>query len=190
MRGQEIEIGPGDPRWDEATRWILQDDFAQMERYGKIMFRKGPWPGRRSYTDGAGSFETVFLGRGDAPSRTAGRARRSCATPTSWKHAAAAGCPPPPTSRRQAWLPSSSRRDWLRYCAINPLVLTLGAVTTTGNNMLCLTVRLTGGKTLTGVADSKSNTWNVDQPSSTAASGCAVASCVLTTPLVCGTRLR
>lgn len=65
MRGQEIEIGPGDPRWEESTRWILQDDFQQMERYGKIMFRKGPWPGRRSYADGAGGFETVFIGRGD-----------------------------------------------------------------------------------------------------------------------------
>lgn len=50
MRGQEIELEEGSPRWVQAQAWINQDEFAQMAHYGKVMFGKGPWPGRRSYT--------------------------------------------------------------------------------------------------------------------------------------------
>jgi hypothetical protein len=49
FRGQELEVEVGGPRWAEAARWILLDDAQQMERWKKIMFRRGPWPGLRTY---------------------------------------------------------------------------------------------------------------------------------------------
>jgi hypothetical protein len=58
-RGQEIELGPAHPRWEQARSWILLDRCAQVERYGKQFFERGPWPGRRSYTEGAGAFEQL-----------------------------------------------------------------------------------------------------------------------------------
>lgn len=72
MRGQEIEIGPDHPRWEEAQRWINMDDFQQMEYYGKIRFRKGPWPGKRSYADGADGFESVMVGQGESATKYQG----------------------------------------------------------------------------------------------------------------------
>ena len=48
--GQELELDKGSPRWAEAQAWINMSDFDQMERFGKVMFRKGPWPGKR-YVD-------------------------------------------------------------------------------------------------------------------------------------------
>lgn len=66
---------------------------------------------------------------------------------------------------------------------INPLVLTLGAVTTSAANTLCLQVRVTGGKTLVSVTDSQANAWHVDQPGTTTQSGCAMASSANGTPL-------
>lgn len=63
FRGQEIEIGPGHPRWEQARTWILLDRMAQVERYGKQFFERGPWPGRRSYLDGAGDFQRMYAGR-------------------------------------------------------------------------------------------------------------------------------
>lgn len=62
-RGQEIEIGPGHPRWEQARGWILLDKYQQIERYGKQYFDRGPWPGRRSYTEGAGSYQRLYAGR-------------------------------------------------------------------------------------------------------------------------------
>lgn len=49
FRGQELEIEVNGPRWSEARKWILLDDAQQMLRWKKIMFRRGPWPGLRSY---------------------------------------------------------------------------------------------------------------------------------------------
>jgi hypothetical protein len=57
MRGQELEMVVDGPRWDEAARWILQDDRQQMAHYGHVKFRPGPWPGARTYTAAAGHFE-------------------------------------------------------------------------------------------------------------------------------------
>src|ERR1700759_3724669 len=60
VRGQELEFDiPG--RAYESTKdrfgnsWLSYagDDFAQVERYGKIFFRLGPWPGRK-ISEGAG----------------------------------------------------------------------------------------------------------------------------------------
>lgn len=46
MRGQEIVLPVGSPRWQQAQDWINMTDFQQMDRWGKVMFRPGPWPGR------------------------------------------------------------------------------------------------------------------------------------------------
>jgi hypothetical protein len=51
FRGQELEIEVGGPRWAEAAKWVLLDDRQQMERWKRIMFRRGPWPGLRSYRE-------------------------------------------------------------------------------------------------------------------------------------------
>ncbi len=61
-RGQEIEIGPDHPRWQEVLGWITLDKYAQIDRYGKQFFDHGPWPGR-SYRDGLGAFEQLHTGR-------------------------------------------------------------------------------------------------------------------------------
>lgn len=53
-RGQELEIGPSDPRWQSALRWITLDKVGQMNRYGKLMFEPGPWPYGTSYLDETG----------------------------------------------------------------------------------------------------------------------------------------
>lgn len=58
-RGQEMEIGPGHPRWPDASRWIMLTRYEQVERYGKQYFEHGPWPGRRSYTDSRGMYEEL-----------------------------------------------------------------------------------------------------------------------------------
>ena len=47
LRGQELEIGPENPRWQSALRWITLDRWGQIDRYGKHMFDTGPWPGRK-----------------------------------------------------------------------------------------------------------------------------------------------
>jgi hypothetical protein len=60
-RGQELQIGPGHPRWPEALGWITMTRFQQVERWGEQKFDFGPWPGRRSYADAAGSFEPVTV---------------------------------------------------------------------------------------------------------------------------------
>jgi hypothetical protein len=52
FRGQELEISPQDPRWPSARKWIFMDDSAQMQRWGKVKFRPGPWPGLRTYRAG------------------------------------------------------------------------------------------------------------------------------------------
>ncbi len=63
-RGQEIEIGPGHPRWEEARAWVLLDRTGQISRWGKQFFAPGPWPGRQSYLDGADGFEKLGAEKG------------------------------------------------------------------------------------------------------------------------------
>lgn len=58
-RGQELQIGPGHPRWAEALSWITLDRWGQINRWGEQKFDFGPWPGRRSYTEALGSFEQL-----------------------------------------------------------------------------------------------------------------------------------
>jgi hypothetical protein len=66
-RGQELAIGPQHPRWTEALSWITMNRWQQIDRWGEQKFDFGPWPGRRSYADAAGSFEqiTVTDGQGN-----------------------------------------------------------------------------------------------------------------------------
>jgi hypothetical protein len=59
-RGQELSIGPDHPRWTEALGWITLNRWQQIERWGTQKFDFGPWPGRPSYADAAGSFEQLF----------------------------------------------------------------------------------------------------------------------------------
>ncbi len=66
-RGQEISLEEGTPRWDEAQRFINWSEAEQMERYGCIRWRLGPWPFRKSYTEiEPGSYQklTSLDGRG------------------------------------------------------------------------------------------------------------------------------
>jgi hypothetical protein len=48
-RGQEIVLEEGTPRWHEAQRFINWTEQEQMDRYGCIRWRLGPWPYRKSY---------------------------------------------------------------------------------------------------------------------------------------------
>lgn len=52
-RGQELEFEPGSGAYRDTVdrngwSWLslAGDDFAQVERYGKVYFRPGPWPGK------------------------------------------------------------------------------------------------------------------------------------------------
>lgn len=63
-RGQELEIGPSHPRWNEALGWITLSRYQQVERWGEQKFDFGPWPGRRSYTEALGAHERLFTKRG------------------------------------------------------------------------------------------------------------------------------
>lgn len=50
-RGQELRIKTGTPEWtatvDPGTgeSWVDMSEEDQFDRYGKVMFRKGPWTG-------------------------------------------------------------------------------------------------------------------------------------------------
>jgi hypothetical protein len=54
-RGQEVEFTPGTQEWKDATDtrgnpWFLLTESEQYERFGKLHFRRGPWPGK-SFSD-------------------------------------------------------------------------------------------------------------------------------------------
>lgn len=53
-RGQELEFEPGGKahkdtfdRFGRSWLDLRNNEFAQVERWGKVMFRNGPWPGKR-----------------------------------------------------------------------------------------------------------------------------------------------
>lgn len=65
VRGQELEFDPkGQAYKDTCDRngnsWLdlVDDDSAQMERWGSVKFRRGPWPGKR-LTDVKVQFEQL-----------------------------------------------------------------------------------------------------------------------------------
>lgn len=68
-RGEELEFEPGRQahkdtynKLGESWLDLRHNEFAQAERWGKVMFRNGPWPGK-SYADG--TFETLRSEKGD-----------------------------------------------------------------------------------------------------------------------------
>lgn len=63
-RGQELAVPIGSPRWEQGKRWLIWQDAEQMERCGKVYFRRGPWPGKKSYTEALGGFEQLTTADG------------------------------------------------------------------------------------------------------------------------------
>jgi hypothetical protein len=68
-RGDELEFEPQGRAYKDTFNklgetWLelRHDEFGQAERWGKVMFRNGPWPGK-SYADG--TFETLRTEKGD-----------------------------------------------------------------------------------------------------------------------------
>ncbi len=64
-RGQELEFTRGSAAFldtfDRNGRtWLdlVDNEFAQVEKYGKVMFRRGPWPGK-TLVDGKPVFEKL-----------------------------------------------------------------------------------------------------------------------------------
>lgn len=45
-RGDELELGPQHPRWEDALKWIRLSKTEQFQRYGRVFFDFGPFPGR------------------------------------------------------------------------------------------------------------------------------------------------
>lgn len=69
-RGQELEFEPGSRAYQDTFNrfgqsWLelAGNDFAQVDRWGKVMFRPGPWPGK-NYVDG--TFEPMRAEKDDA----------------------------------------------------------------------------------------------------------------------------
>lgn len=55
-RGQEIVIGPKafeDTKNRNGVSWTSMTEDQQIEKWGEVYFRKGPWPGKREYEDPA-----------------------------------------------------------------------------------------------------------------------------------------
>lgn len=70
-RGQEIEYEPGSRAYQDTfdrlgRSWLdlRNDEFAQVERWGKVMFRTGPWPGKK-LSEAKVEFEKVRNDRGE-----------------------------------------------------------------------------------------------------------------------------
>lgn len=66
MRGQELEFEPGSQAYrdtcDRHGRSWLElrgDEFGQVERWGAVMFRNGPWPGKPLTAVAGETFEPV-----------------------------------------------------------------------------------------------------------------------------------
>jgi hypothetical protein len=68
-RGEELEFEVGSQAYKDTFNrrgetWLdlRNDEFGQVDRWGKIMFRNGRWPGK-TYADG--TFEALRLEKGD-----------------------------------------------------------------------------------------------------------------------------
>jgi hypothetical protein len=66
LRGQEIEFAPGGQAYrDTCDRhgrsWVdlRNNEFGQVERWGKVMFRNGPWPGKPWTAAAEANFERL-----------------------------------------------------------------------------------------------------------------------------------
>lgn len=70
-RGQELEFIVGEPEYEDTKdrygkSWLEMDDAAQMKRFGRVMFRPGPWPGESYDSESAAEAERQ---RGRKPPR-------------------------------------------------------------------------------------------------------------------------
>src|SRR4030095_14516894 len=71
-RGDELEFIPGSQAYNDTkdrngVSWLdvgLEDEYAQVDKWGKIMFRRGPWPGK-GYAAGAGRYAKMRGVSGD-----------------------------------------------------------------------------------------------------------------------------
>lgn len=70
-RGQELEFEPGSGAYQDTfdrfgRTWLdlRHNEFAQVDRYGKVMFRSGPWPGK-SLVEAKAMFESLKAVAGD-----------------------------------------------------------------------------------------------------------------------------
>lgn len=45
LRGEMLELGPDHPWWDSAQPWIRLSKVEQFQRYGRVFFDFGPYPG-------------------------------------------------------------------------------------------------------------------------------------------------
>ncbi len=64
-RGQEVEFEPGSPAYNDTCdrngrSWLAlaDDESAQIDRWGKVKFRRGPWPGK-TLLHAANAFESL-----------------------------------------------------------------------------------------------------------------------------------
>lgn len=76
MRGQELEFAPGSRAFEDTKdrtgkSWVslVDDEFAQVSKWGKVMFRRGPWPGK-TYADGTYEVLGQVGGTGTVPAPT------------------------------------------------------------------------------------------------------------------------
>ena len=51
-KGQEVEVEPGTENYRSAKKWADYTEDEQIEYYGAVYFRKGPWKGK-NYEDEA-----------------------------------------------------------------------------------------------------------------------------------------
>lgn len=71
-RGQEVEFDSGGPAY-HATKdsrgrsWLDLSDADQLEQYGAVFFRRGPWPGRDYEDEQAGRAEKGRRRRAPVP---------------------------------------------------------------------------------------------------------------------------
>jgi hypothetical protein len=91
-RGDELEFEPGSRaykdtfnRYGQSWLDLRLDEFKQAERWGKILFRNGPWPGK-SYADG--TFETLRSESGEGMIPTPSQAEIDAAEKLRKKRAA------------------------------------------------------------------------------------------------------
>lgn len=73
-RGQELEYTVGEQSFEDTkdrlgVSWLLYDDSDQMRHWGRVMFRRGPWPGLEYEDSRAASAERT---RGRRPPALAG----------------------------------------------------------------------------------------------------------------------
>jgi hypothetical protein len=48
LRGEMLELGPDHPWWESAQSWIRLSKTEQYQRYGRVFFDFGPYPGRQA----------------------------------------------------------------------------------------------------------------------------------------------